>query len=425
MQPIQTIKTYQHPFFVFIGMAIYAVCICFMAINSQSITNPNYIMGILGAFIITAFLPLGAFCNCIFFTVPFTSVLKLPIETFSFITLMQLLLIIRAIGFKQNIYLNSYIKIVIASTLTQFFPIMVFGQTFNGIILLVFNLLTFYCVYKLVEQSELSINHAYLSFSIGVLLAGFIAIPYNIYVTDMHEDRFCGLWTDPNFWGMFCLIGIVTSLLYGFKKPLLFIFLLPIILGLAYQGFLTKSRTFIIVCSLMAIVISWSYLKKMRRGSVLVIVMLLVGIYYALPYAIEIFSERGLDENDVTNGRAENTVMIFDFMQDHLDAILFGFGYNNTLNVMQTLSFGHGASHNSYADLFVEFGLIVDVVLLIMMVKHSKYIKALLHNLNSLPGIVFCIILFYMGSLSMLKYALLFLFIGTFAGTYKSTIKYK
>lgn len=57
---------------------------------------------------------------------------------------------------------------------------------------------------------------AYTSFAVGVLIAGLIAINYDILISEIQDYRFCGLWTDPNFWGMFCLIGIFISLLSGF-----------------------------------------------------------------------------------------------------------------------------------------------------------------------------------------------------------------
>ena len=108
--------------------------------------------------------------------------------------------------------------------------------------------------------------------------------------------------------------------------------------------------------------------------------------------------------------------MIFNFVKDNIDAVLFGMGYNNTLNVMAQFSFGHGATHNTYADLFLEFGLIVAVIILCIAIKFRHFLNDLLRKLLSLPGIVFCILLFYMATLSMGKYALLYLFAGAYIG---------
>lgn len=415
MSTLQAVKTYKHPYLVTISIAIYALSICLMAINSASVTSANYILGMIAALATALFLPLGGFCNCIFFTIPFTAVLKLPIEAFSFITLMQLTYIIRFLTSYPKA-INYSIGIAFVGLMTQLFPIMFFQQTSANIILLIANLLTFYCTYQLSKEGKLNINHAYLCFSVGVVLAGVVALIYGIHVAEMQEYRFCGLWTDPNFWGMFCLIGIVTCLLNGFQKPFMFIFFAPLILVLAYLGFLTLSRTFIVVIALIILVTSWTYLKKSVFGSIAVIAIFIVAIYYAFPYAELIFSQRGFDENDMSNGRFENTIMIYDFVKNNIEAVLFGMGYNNTLKVMELFSFGHGATHNTYADLVLEFGIIITSLLIVYIFRKGKIFKTLFKSLFSLSGIVFCILLFYMATLSMGKYALLYLFAGAYIG---------
>ena len=387
-----------------------------MTLNSQSVSGFNYMAGIVVALVTAVSLPLGGLCNCIFLTIPFTAVLKLPIETFSFITLIQLLFIIRFLA--ANIHcLNYSIGIVLCGLLTQLFSMVFYNQSVSNLILLSSNLLTFYYTFLLFKDYKLNINHAYLAFSVGVILAGLIALSYGIHVAEMQDYRFCGLWTDPNFWGMFCLIGIVTCLLNGFRRPGLFVILIPMIITLAYLGFLTLSRTFVVVSLLTVLITSGTYLKKSRIGSFVVIIVLLVAVYLAWPYAEIIFSERGFDENNMTNNRFDNTIMIFDFVKEHIEVILFGWGYNNTLNVLGDNSFGHGATHNTYADLFLDFGVLNLLIAFIALIKHSYIVRKIFSHLFSLPGIVFCILLFYMGTLSMTKYVLLYLFAGAYIGT--------
>lgn len=410
-------KTYKHSFLVLITTLVYGVCMGVMAISSQSIFSVNYLSCLLLALLIGLLLPIGAFSNCIFLTIPFTAVLKLPFEAFSFITLMQLLLIVRCILLKKRIVnLSTFGIIFIVCTLTQLIPMLIYNQTFSNIILLSFNVMTFYCVYNLTQSNLLRVRDAYLSFSLGVVIAGFVSMSYGVHAAEIQDYRFCGLWTDPNFWSMFCLIGIISCLMVGFQKPLLFVILVPMIIVLAYYGFMSLSRTFTIICSLMVMVISWSYFKRSVWGGFLVIGILGFGIYYAFPYVIEIFAKRSIDSSDVTNGRLENTLLIFDFIGEHWSAMFLGFGYNNILNVMYSLSFGHGASHNSYMDLFADFGLIFDCILFLWFVQKRFVLKQCVSQLASLPGCIFCVILFYMGTLSMLKYALLFLFSGTYIG---------
>ena len=174
----------------------------------------------------------------------------------------------------------------------------------------------------------------------------------------------------------------------------------------------------------MAIITSCSHLKKSVIGSIFVIVALCVGVYYALPYAIEIFTERGFDDNDMTNGRVESTLLFFEYSLQHIDTLLFGIGYNNILNFNSIHNISHVATHNSYADIILEFGIITTLFLLVCLRKRIPHAKLLFNRLFTLPGIVFLIIIFYMGTLSMLKYALLYLFAGIFTGYAKQTLKH-
>lgn len=416
MRIVPAIKTYRHPKLIFLSTCIYCAAISYMAINSASVTGSSYLGALFIALCLCCALPVGAMVNCIFMTIPFTSVLKLPIEAFSFITLLQLMFIIKSLLVKSNISVSKIFLLSVAAISSQILPIVIAAQTFNNILILTFNLITFYCAYNLTKESKINIMQAFFSFSIGVLAAGTISQLYDIHVSGTQDWRFCGLWTDPNFWGMFCLIGIVTCLLICFEKPCMSLVTLPVMVFLSIQGFLTISRTFIIVCSLMVLVISWSYLKRTFWGSVMVIAVLCLGIYFTIPLAEEVFSERALDQDDLSNGRFRNTALIFEHMFNRWDYAVFGFGYNNVLNVMQISNFGDGATHNSYADLLVDFGLFGISLFAFVLIQIRKTIAIIAKYLITLPGLVFCIILFYMGTLSMLKYAMLFLFAGVFIG---------
>lgn len=420
MQALQVKHSYyKYPRLVLLCTIIYCALISLMTINSRSIASSNYLFCLVGTLVLSCTIPLGTLLNCIFMTIPFTSVLKLPIESFSFITLLQVILIVRSFFSKTEMSFFRVLCILLVGGMTQIIPMLIFDQQFNNLLLLLLNLLTFYSVYTLTREGRVQINHTYISFSIGVVIAGEISIIYNIYVTDYFDYRFTGLWTDSNFWGMFCLIGIVPCIITGIKQPLRFIFWGPIIVSLAYQGFLTLSRTFVVVSALMICVTLWSHIKRKPGVGVIVftVFILTLLVYYAFPYALEVFSERELDSNDMTNGRFENTSLILDYISKNIIAVLFGTGYNNILNVMDEYSFGIGATHNSYADLFVDFGLITNYILLIVLLARFNSFKRILHGLPSLPGIMFSVILFYMVTLSMLKYAILFIFAGIFVGS--------
>ena len=421
-----THQQHRYSFFAITSIAAYLVCIAVMAINSGSVMSSTYIMSCGAATILALFMPLEAFCNCIFMTISFTSVLKLPIEAFSFMTLMQLLLIVRSMFSRAKINIGTMINISLICLFTQFFPIISAGQNSSNITLLIFNVLTFYCTYKLTLAERINISHAYIFFSLGTLIAGFIGLNYGINAFANQDYRFAGLWTDPNFWGMFCLIGIVSCMMAGFRRPFSFVFLLPIIIGLALQGFMTLSRTFLFVCVLMVLVISWTSMKKNWGAAILIICIICVGIYYAIPYAEDVLASRRLNEDDISNGRFESTIKFLEYIFGHIEILLFGLGYSNSLTYNEIHNISHVATHNTYADLLVEFGFVTDIFIAIGLFRSSKYIKALYKSIRTMPGLILCLLLFYMATLSMLKYALVYLFLGTIVGySYRQCAKLK
>ena len=307
----------------FCYLVIYGLAVSFMAINSGNIGSSIYLGCLCLALFLSLLIPVDIFLNCLFFTIPFTAVLKLPIEIFSFVTLLQLILILRAVLSNVNIRLLSIILIIVLAVLTHIIPVLLYDQTFANILLLALNILTFYCTFKLAKYSKIHIMAAYTSFAVGVLIAGLIAINYDILISEIQDYRFCGLWTDPNFWGMFCLIGIFISLLSGFKTPWKFIFLIPLIIALALQGFTTLSRTFLFVNTLMIPIILYRYMKRNIWISFIIIIILFVGVYYAWPYVETVFDKRALDENDFSNGRFESTLVYFSFLENNPLVALF------------------------------------------------------------------------------------------------------
>lgn len=415
MRTLQIVKAYKHPKFVLLGLTVFALLLAVMAINSESISDTNYVAALGSALIVSLVLPIGGFCGCVFMTIPFTSVLKLPIEAFSFMTLMQLLLIARCI-FSNHVRLDMLMKISSICVILELFPFVAYGQTITNLILLIFNFLTFYCIYKLTQANKIEIPHLLLCFSIGVFVAGTISLNYDINIYELSGYRFAGLWTDPNFWGMFCLIGIVSLLIIGFKRPLLFIIFVPLILALAYQGFLTLSRTFIVVSSLMIIVISIAYLRKSILGAIAITIILAAAVYYALPYAMDVFKERGIQHDDISNGRFTQTTTFLEYIVNDIPALCLGMGYNNISNVNSVFHITKLATHNTYADLLIDFGIINILIFGYILLCHKKYIKSMFRNINSLPGIICCVLIFYIATLSTLKYALTYLLLGMFCG---------
>lgn len=407
-------SVYKYPKLTFIGVAMFAALICMMAIRSEHIMSPLYLLAMGGACFVAMLLNLNAFCNCLFMVIPFTSVLKLPVEVISFVSLMQMLFVLRAIV-SRYISLKGLGGVVLVCIITQIPAVILFQQSVPNILLFIINVLSFYGLYKMSESRAVKITHIFLSFAIGVLLAGLVSLTYNISVAEHPDIRFCGLWSDPNFWGMFCMIGILACLIISMENKRNLIFMAPIIILLASQGFLTLSRTFVVMGGIMSIVVLWKQIRGSFWGTLFLIVVLAVGLYYAYPYAEHVFTERGIEEDDISNGRFQSSIRYLQFFEDNLEALLCGVGFTNRY-IMGVYDVGKLATHNTYVDILVDFGLIITVGGLLWLMINNKIIKAVFKNIYSLTGIIFMVLCIYMFSLSMLKYSFLYLFFGLCIG---------
>lgn len=425
MRSLQINKHSQTDLLVRTGIYINCVLVCLMGISCQTPTSSTYLISSSIFILISLFLPIGDYCACILFSLPFSAALKLPVDSISFITLAEIILIAKSLLTLRYLKKSIFIIIGLFSIISQVFPVLMFGQSFSNITLLAFNLMTFYCMYIISYENTINIKFTLFLFALGVCLAGVIADNYDIRISDLESEyRFCGLWTDPNFWGMFCLMGITIALTEGFQNPKLMILSIPIIVVLAIQGFMTLSRTFIVICAIMLLFLSWSYLKKSIWGSVIIFTAIIYGLIFAIPYIEDIFLLRNIEGDDVSNGRFTNSLNFIHFFLGNVTALLFGIGYNNSLHLNELYHIGHGATHNSYLDLIIDWGGILNLCFITFLFLKYKFIKHLCSHLLTLPGLLISIILFYMGTLSMLKYGFLFIFFGLYLG-YCKIIKNK
>ena len=419
MQALQAVKAYLHPWETTVGLVLYVLCIVSMTIASETAIPYIYSGSAAIALLLALYLPIGEFGNCIFFSLPFSSILKLPVEAFGFVTLMQILLIARTMLEASTGERRRCLYITIGCIASQILSASFFEQTLMNVILWTFNVLLLYAMAIITRHRYININNLFLCFSLGVLTAGIINMLTGIHAAVFQEYRFCGLWTDPNFWGIFCIIGIAASLIACLKRPLTWVYNLPIAISLAYQGFLTLSRSFLIAFAFVLVLTSISFLRheiSIKRG-ILLASILCLSASFALPFVTTTLTERAFDVNDISNGRIDSALAYLEFFFQNPLSILFGFGYNNTMNATEAFGVSDIVSHCSYIDVLLEFGLVNIMLLIALLVFISRKWHFNQSSLQTIQGLVACLLLIYMAIFSMLKYSLVFLFFGVFLGS--------
>ena len=365
--------------------------------------------------IIACIIPINVCLYCICFAYPFSAVLLLPIGL-SITTILELIFIIRTLTHpKIEISSLSLIGIGMFVFFSQLIPFLIFDLSISKIFVLCYNILIFLCVYKISKKNQINQTLLYLSFALGVLISCFISL-YTNNNADVDPDyigRFVGLWTDPNFLGMFCMLSIVALFSktgYNLKKLLLSI---PIIAGLSYWGLLTQSRTFLIVYAFFIVLFLIRAFYKLNLRNILIGVMIIAGIINSSSYVIETLMSRNTGR-DWTNGRLNDTQIAFDAYCSDWRSLLFGVGFDNEANFLDKQNLRAITSHNTYADILIELGAIFVLGLCISLATNSYNIKKYTQKIFTQDGYPFLTILIYAGALSLLKYEVFYIFSALF-----------
>lgn len=362
------------------------------------------------------------FCAlCVVYTIPFALGVQGVFGGINLNNALQFLFILKALKKSDNIVpINKAIGICLAAFVTQLFPMLVCNQTISNIVILIINVLLYYIFYRMVRGGRMPYILTFIAFSIGVLIScavaqyGSFQIKNSDYI-GYDFFRFCALWTDPNFLGAFCNIALATCLYLSQGKTKNLLLLLPIMLLSIYFGFKTLSFTYIILLVTVLVSFMLSYVKNTGQLIFLVFISAIIIAPYIIGKIDDVMVSRIVgDETDFSHGRLTSSLNILSIWFSKIPDFLFGFGYNNTLEVLKHYSGWHLASHNSYVDLITEFGLLVNIVffsyIIIKGYLSSKYIKPLISPM----GIVAFVTLLAMGTVSGLKYEFIFIFFACY-----------
>ena len=227
--------------------------------------------------------------------------------------------------------------------------------------------------------------------------------------------RYCALWTDPNFLGGFCLISI--CYLLRMEKPNIIV--KAIIYGMCalifYYGTLTLSRTYLVVAIAMVaffVLFVQSSGNSMRK--VFISIAVLVVAFFAITKYIDRIAEnRIVGSEGATGGRAEATLALLDLQMNDATATFFGVGYDNTISLLKSTSM-YNVAHNTYVEILLQFGLVGLFLFIMIFFSNFKNAISILKSVRTPYGLPMACLLFYLGTLSALKYEFLFFIVAIF-----------
>lgn len=208
-------------------------------------------------------------------------------------------------------------------------------------------------------------NEIIILFSISIILTSLIAIftkdlsvisnriDIDKDLVDFTYARFKGLMNDPNYYSINVILALF-GLVYLFKSkklPIYFIVLIPILI---LFGFLTYSKSFLV---LLIIIVFYSIISSLKTRNIISMTLLVVTVSFIIVSIsgrvefINIILSRFNDSSGgVSSGRTELYSMYLNFIFNDWKVFLFGASLNNIL-------LNNAAAHNSFIDLIFYFGI--------------------------------------------------------------------
>ncbi len=365
---------------------------------------------------------IGFQCNkkifFLFFLLPFSADISVFFLSIPYKTIIEIIFLTHAIFLRKYIRIRKEFVICLTIILMfQLVAIINFNQTPINIIIFIVNILLMYVLGEITYKSGRSFfKSSLIYFALGTIFS-LVAGLYRD--TSESWERFEGLWTDPNFLGMFCIIAILSLIIISEMRLKLLIFLSPLLSLIMYCGHKTSSRTFAIALVFSFIHIGIVLNKKKKLNLLFRCVATGVGlclfIFIVNKYFLSIVNSRGLISKtgeDWSNGRIADTLRLFGEWKKYFTAISFGVGINNSFEFLYSHSIRAKASHNTFVDSIIEFGILGFGPLSVLLMSWFKKFRLSLKGIWSLEGSLIMIIPLYSLTLSLLKYDFFYMFLG-------------
>jgi len=312
------------------------------------------------------------------FFLPWSPILRLTPDSFSFYTI-ALMLICAISVLKKKFRFKRYHLLIVLALL----PLTLLTKMLNGS-MITFDYISFLLLllmFPVVKEEWLSAKydffHIVTYFSIGIIIAALAALSLtssaNIakfirvdeYLTIV---RRCGFYGDANFYTAqvtAALGGCLMELLKD-KKPWHMILLFGSIVFLLYCGFLSGSKSFVIITLIMLVL--WIIgLFRLKGRTVFKVVVITVAVITAIFIATSVLFKDLLammdvrfsfDSNlsEITTGRTDVWSLYLKELRSDWKMLLLGNGYTN-------IRIGEKYTHNTLLQMVFQLGLIGTPIL--------------------------------------------------------------
>ena len=220
--------------------------------------------------------------------------------------------------------------------------------------------------------------------------AVFVSGKYRLGINDYTESSYV-LNYNANMLGIMCNLAI-SGILLRMKIDKADVLDISLAVSLAFFGFLTLSRTFVVCLAMIILMFIVSSgvikLKTIKNGIMFLFIALiaLFVLYLKVPYVFDNIINR-FNEEDITNGRST----LFAYYNDHIFSsfkyFVFGVGVQNILDKMAII---HSISpadvpHSGFQEIVVGWGIVgfaffISFLLIMIFTAKEKVSKMSMNN---------------------------------------------
>lgn len=401
-----------------IGLVVYA-CVFILARIGQ-IPDTNKLALLLAAIIIVIFSRRVQALMCLLFSVFIADDMTI-MSGVSYESVVDLIVLLKFLKTRLTKEMVAMVGVIAAfQTVTMF--------TFNNSLMNVIGVAVRVFLMFLIANERFSEKTVSLISFVGMMSITIGCAIGKIFYASLDWQRFSGIWNDENFCGMYCLIGIVFCLTLITKQHRNAILPVICLIVCAYTGVSTWSRSFIFITSIVFAFMGFSTMvnrKQTMSFKIVALIILIVVFTVLVNYGFSIIIDRrGIiaGNGDFSNGRIKAVQSALTAFTSDFGAIIFGSGVNNTLNMVSAFGYKAIATHNTFIDLIVQFGVPLGIVNYGFLLK-NVYCGVRTKAEKDSCFWLFITILTYSLSLSLLQYTLLYVAAGLFISRTKSYVR--
>ncbi len=282
------------------------------------------------------------------------------------------------------------------------------NQNFSMSYVMFVFMLFFLPTYLKLYRDQLSFELSIISFSTGIITAGFISkilmkYPHMLQYIDVYEwkrvglTRLSGFYGDANFYSSHIIVAICGLLIIAMNKEFKHaIKLFVLVIALIYLGLLSVSKMFLFV--LIVVSFLWMLTLLFNKENILlkirIILCVAIGVIFIISSGIfadqihmyMIRFDMVSDTNSLTTGRSTILENYISFFENNPFALFFGQGYSSVYS--SKLNF---AAHNTLIQSLYQFGIIGSMILAIWLFQLNNKIKT---ESNSVLSVIFAIACF-------------------------------